>query len=72
MDLPLCQSCDNLWVRQSVTVSYVKRSFLSGNVTQIALRCQNHAFAIAFRNLNQPLVSAGWLRVIDGGDSGPS
>ena len=67
MDLPLCGGCESEWVRQPVTISNVKRRFLSGSVTRISLYCRNREFAQALKNLNQPLVTAGWLRVIDGG-----
>jgi hypothetical protein len=69
MDLPFCGRCESVWVRQPVTVSNVRRRFLSGTVARISLRCRNHEFAQALKNLNKPLVNAGWLQVIDGDQS---
>jgi hypothetical protein len=66
MDLPFCSLCATLKNRRPVTVAGVRCRFLSGKVTRISLYCRNHAFALSFKGLNLPLVTAGWLQVIDG------
>ena len=69
MDLPFCERFESIRVRRPVTVSAVRRRFLSGAVTRISLRCRSHEFAQALKSLNKPLVTAGWLQVIDGDQS---
>ena len=68
MDLPLCEECNDSKVPRPVTLNGVKRRFLSGRVTQVSVYCRSHAFAESLKSLNQPLVAAGWLQVIDGGN----
>jgi hypothetical protein len=70
MDVPLCSECERLRVTQPVTLSGARRRFLSGSIRQVSLRFRNRNFADAFRNLNRPLVTAGWLVVIHADDGG--